>query len=186
MPRPDEITVLAGGWSAGRFDLQALPGWVIGVNDAALHARVDAIISMDRLWTEHRWPEVTAKVLPTWIRRSALKNIGARPFWLRPFECDHTSAQMTGAAGYLNGTNSGLCAVNLAFQFRPRLIRLYGMDLARGPKGQCHFHPPYPWAPQGATKPGKFAEWRRHLEQAIRQCKAEGIEVRTVTAPESR
>jgi hypothetical protein len=105
---------------------------VIGVNDAALHARVDAAISMDRLWTEHRWPDLTAKVLPTWIRRSALKNIGGRPFWLRPFECDHTSAEMTDAVGPLNGTNSGLCAVNLAFQLRPRLIRLYGMDLANG------------------------------------------------------
>jgi len=184
MPRPDEVTILCGGWSASRFDLQRLPGWVLGVNDAALHARCDAVLSMDRLWTEHRWERIRDMLVPVWIRRAALKNIQGRPFWLHDFDCDHTTAELSDQPGVLNGTNSGLCALNLAYQMRPRLIRLYGMDLKRGPRGEHHFYPDYDFKPAGkGTSDGKFAEWRADLARAVAQCRAKGIEVRTVTKP---
>lgn len=84
---------------------------------------------------------------------------------------------MSDKPGVLNGTNSGLCAVNLAYQMRPKVLRLYGMDLKRGPKGERHWYPPYPWNPAKGTSDGTFAKWKADLWDAIRQCKREGIHV---------
>ncbi len=64
------ITVLAGGWSASRFDLHKLPGTIIAVNDAAYYApRWDLCVSMDRLWSENRWQLITKCGKPVWLRR---------------------------------------------------------------------------------------------------------------------
>lgn len=177
MNKHDEISILAGGWSASRYDLGHLSGLVVGVNDSVLHVRCGAAVSMDRLWTENRWSDLQQRGIPAWIRRAALVNIQHRPAWLTSFECDHTSSLMSDDPGILNGTNSGLCAVNLAYQMRPRLIRLYGMDLKRGPKGERHWYPPYPWNPNKGTGDNTFAKWRQDLNRAIAQCKAAGIRV---------
>lgn len=185
--RHAEISILAGGWSATRFDVNALPGFVIGVNESGVLARCDAVVSMDRLWTENRWARLNELVLPTWIRRAAMKNIHHRPFWVTVFENDHTSAQMSDQRGVLNGTNSGLCAVNLAYQMRPALIRLYGMDLANGPNRERHWHPDYEFKTAGkGTSDGTFRNWRADMDSAIAQCAAKGIEVRIMTRPEKR
>lgn len=174
-----EVSVLAGGWSARGYDLQRLPGHVIGVNDAGILARCDTVVSMDRLWTENRWSQLKALIRPSWIRAAALKNIPPQwPDWLNRFDCDHTSAVMSDAPAVLNGTNSGLCAVNLAYQLRPEVLRLYGMDLARGPNGERHWYPDYPWqAPGKGTGAGTFVAWQVHLARAIDQCAKAGIKV---------
>lgn len=170
------VTVLAGGWSAKPY-LDRLPGLVIGVNDAALRVRCDMAVSMDRLWTEHRWEEIVATAKPAHIRRAALQNISARPDWLSVFECDHTSTKLSDTPGRLNGTHSGLCALNLAYQLRPERVVLAGFDMGKGPTGEAHWYPPYPWAPQGATSTGKFKAWASQFETAARQCSAAGVAV---------
>jgi hypothetical protein len=176
-----EISVLAGGWSVKGLDLSRLPGTVIGVNDSVVHARCHVAVSMDRLWTENRWANLQALKRIAYIRTAAIKNIGARPGWLRLFDCDHTLAELSDVDGVLNGTNSGLCALNLAYQMSRRggRIYLFGFDMCRGPKGECYWYGEgYPWAKAGGgTGNTRYAEWAAQFDRAAEQCKASGIEV---------
>ena len=184
MSQHEVISVLAGGWSARHHDVHRLPGTVIGCNDAALFGRCDIAISMDRLWTEYRWDRLISLHIPTWIRDAALKNIPPNwPGWLNRFACDHESSIMSDEPGVLNGTNTGLCAVNLAYQFRPRRLYLYGMDLVVGPHGERHWYPDYEFKPKGSgTSSGTFAKWRQDLNRALKQCQVVGIETNIMTA----
>jgi hypothetical protein len=175
------ITVLAGGWSARAY-LDRLEGVVIGVNDAALCYPADIAVSMDRLWTEHRWDQLKRRAKPAWIRRSALKNIperdpAVRPAWLKPFVCDHTSTVFSEDDEELHGTHSGFCALNLAYVMRPQRLVLVGFDMSKGPKGEAHWFPPYEWAPQGATTSGKFKAWAAQFDDAAKKFKAAGVAV---------
>jgi hypothetical protein len=137
---------------------------------------------MDRLWTEYRWPELVKRGMPAWIRRAALQNIKESWPWLHRFECDHTSVELSETCGVLNGPNSGFCALNLAYQMRPRRIYLVGFDMVRGPKGEVYWFKPYPWAkPGGATSNGTYAEWSHQFGGAAKKCKAAGIEVFNVS-----
>lgn len=189
------ISVVGGGWSFKGIDPHRLPGLIIGVNDAALRLpRCDLAVSMDRLWAENRWGELSdrcrpadllsqAKTRRAYIRRNALQNI-ARPLpeWCLPFECDHetmapTAPWKAGDGIALNGMNSGACALNLAFWLRPRRIILWGFDHNRCPKtGDAYWHPPYPWAPEGATGKGKYRSWAAAYEPLRVACRDAGIE----------
>lgn len=172
------VSVLAGGWSVRGLDLARLPGIVIAVNDAGVRApRVDHIVSMDRLWTEHRWAELGRLRRPTWLRRACLPNIPDRPDWLRRYECDWQSTTLSTDAGVLNGTNSGLVALNLAFQMLPSRVVLFGFDMGRSPKGEPYWYPPYPWRPNGGTSNGRYAEWARQFDPAALAFKGAGVEV---------
>lgn len=172
----DTVSVVAGGWSVGKVDRERIPGLIIGVNDAAVHLpHCDIAVSMDRLWTEYRWAQILGRL--AWIRRSAIKNRHDRWDGLTIFECDHTSAVFTEEQDRLNGTNSGLCGLNLAYRMKPRRIVLWGFDMRRAEDGRSYWFDPYPWAPQGATKPGKYQEWAGQFHQAAETCKAAGIEV---------
>lgn len=172
------ITIVAGGWSASQFDLRKLPGTLIGVNDAAvLMPRVDLIVSMDRLWAEHRFEQLRRLGKPTWLRRKTLMNIDTRNCpWLTPFDNDHTSTVLSEEPGRLNGTHSGFCALNLAYQLRPTALYLVGFDMARGPRGEAHWFPPYSWSLQ-STGSGRLALWARQFEGAAGRFSAEGIRV---------
>jgi hypothetical protein len=68
MSRADTITVLAGGWSARAY-LDRLEG-----TDHRRQRRGpspgDIAVSMDRLWTEHRWDHLVEIGKPAWLRRS--------------------------------------------------------------------------------------------------------------------
>lgn len=179
----EDVSVIGGGWSVREVNLARVPGTVIAVNDAALLApRVDAAVSMDRLWTEHRWKKLRGLEALAYIRRSALQNIAERPPWLVPFENDHTATLPSAEPGVLNGTNSGLCAVNLAYQLRPRRILLFGFDMSRGPKGESYWYPPYPWAsPRGGTSDGRYREWAEQFEPTAQACRIAGIAVFNVS-----
>ena len=175
--KAEEVSVVAGGWSFSQVGKgTVLPGKVIAVNDAAIHLpRCDFVVSMDRLWTEYRWRALLKMDKPTWIRRSALKNVWRQEgeTWgnLHPFECDHEESVFSrpGSSETLNGTNSGHCALNLAHKMRPTALYLFGFDMARGPKGESHWYPSYPWAPGGATKKGHYRNWTKDLDHAAQQ-----------------
>src|SRR4051812_47563396 len=50
------ISVVGAGWSVSQIDLSRIPGEIIAINDSAVHLpRFDIVVSMDRLWTEHRY-----------------------------------------------------------------------------------------------------------------------------------
>lgn len=182
----DVISILGGGWSAMFVDRDQLPGFVIGINDSAVLAKCDVAVSMDRLWTEYRWPKLVELRNRAYIRDSALKNIPQpRPEWLRSFACDYKITTFSDYQNVLNGTNSGGCALNLAWQKRPRRAYLFGFDMNRSPNGSPYWYAPYPWALQGATKAGKYDEWMRQMDDIARQFKDIGTEVLNVSATSS-
>lgn len=170
------ITIVAGGWSASQFDLAKLPGTIIGVNDAGLLLpHVDIIVSMDRLWAENRFDQLRGLRKPTWLRRKTLMNIDlAGCPWVTPFENDHTSIVLAEDPGTLNGTHSGFCALNLAYQLRPVDLYLVGFDMARGPKGQAHWFKPYPWS-ENSTGAARLAVWANQFDGAALQLHEAGI-----------
>jgi hypothetical protein len=183
MPRAD-VLVIGGGPSVTPEILAALPGEpvVIAVNDAALQApRVDMCVTMDRLWTEARYEKLAARRLPSFIRASALQNIPEPRFeGCHPFDCDHTSNVLSDNLHTLNGTNSGACALNLAYIGRPPRIFLYGFDMKRI-DGAAYWYPPYAWRPKGGTGDGRYREWSGQFDGAAAQCRAAGIEVFNVS-----
>jgi hypothetical protein len=177
------ITIVAGGFSASLVDLKSLPGFVIAVNDAAIYApKIDCVVSMDRLWTEARFDIVSKFGVPVYLRRSTLKNVK----WegvecVTRFECDHNSTTLSDEPGILNGTHSGFCALNLAYSMRPRQIYLVGFDMQRGPRGEQHWYPPYPWS-KNSTGQGRLTEWGGQFRQASMQLTAAGIKTAYVAA----
>lgn len=170
------ITIVAGGWSASQFDLSKLPGTIIGVNDAGLLLpHVDIIVSMDRLWAEYRFDRLRGMRKPTWLRRKTLTNIDLEGCsWVTPFENDHASTVLSEEPGTLNGTHSGFCALNLAYQLRPVALYLVGFDMQRGPKGEAHWFKPYPWSPT-STGAARLQVWAQQFEGAAKQLKRAGI-----------
>lgn len=174
-----QITVLAGGWSASQFDLRKLPGFVIAVNDSAYYGpRWDACVSMDRLWSENRFDWMQKQRKPIWLRRSTIKNFRVDELaHIRAFDNDHLATELSDQEGRLDGTNSGLCALNLAYQMRPAEIFLVGFDMTLGPRGEKHWYPPYPWSQ--STGAARLEEWSRQFVGPAKQCAAAGISVFT-------
>jgi hypothetical protein len=174
------ITILAGGWSATQFDLRKLPGIVIAVNDSAFYApRWDICVSMDRLWSMHRGDWIRRQDRPVWLRRAASERYDWRGCdSIQFFENDHESTTLSDDPRRLNGTHSGFCALNLAYHLKPAQLWLVGFDMARGPCGEAHWHPQYPWVEGHATGTGRLAEWATQFDRAAQQFAAAGIEVR--------
>jgi len=167
----DDVSIIAGGPSAKRVDLAALPGTIIGVNDSAIYApRVDIVFSVDRNWIENRLHALEHMKLPTFLRLSAMRNVFEmiREPWVFPFQQYSETSKFGKYQCMLNGPSSGHCAVNLAYVWRPKRIHLVGFDGGKG----GHWHPKYPW-----EKPANRPEWEVALQDGIRQCKAAGIEV---------
>ena len=187
-----DISIIGGGWSVANVDRARIPGLIIGVNDSAIHTRCNIVVTMDRLWAEHRWQQLRCGLRignpqQVWIRRAAAKNIPAdeQERGCSLFECSHKSTEFSEHQGTLNGTNSGMCAFNLAYQMRPERIWLFGFDMNRSPKGEAYWYPPYPWNPHGATKPGKYQEWAKQFDDAATKCKAAGVQVLNVSPTSS-
>jgi hypothetical protein len=178
------VSVVGGGWSVSEIDLMKIPGFIIAVNDSFRKLpRFDAVVSMDRLWTENRWEELRKHETHTYIRRSAMKNIpkGEYP-WLHVFECDHESVQFSSQVHVLNGSNSGVCALNKAYQMNPHYLYLFGFDMQRGPNGEPYWYEPYSWRPEGATTKGKYREWAAQFDSIACQFEELGTEVYNVSS----
>lgn len=175
------VTVLAGGWSvrAIRSDLARLPGVVIAVNDSAIYSqRMDVVLSMDRLWCEHRWPLLCLSPRPTFIRRSAIQNIDDRPKWLSIFDCDHESTEPSGTQDVLNGTSSGMCAMNLALHLRPAKVVMAGFDMCASETGEQYWYPAPSWQNGGrSTSDGKYRAWSEQFAPLAAAFEAASIEV---------
>lgn len=196
------VSVIAGGWSFLHMNPMRIPGYVIAVNDSAYYLqgrKVDEVVSMDRLWAEHRWDWLCERKVHAHIRKSAAQNLRfgdgpattGTPPWLNVFECDNGSVQLAGHdygpphfalyPGRLNGTNSGTCALNRAFHIRPLDLYLFGFDMQDGPEGQQHWHPPYPWADRWKTNRKKFTTWAGEFDLIAKQLKSAGIRVCNVS-----
>lgn len=176
MSAAGDITVVGGGWSASAVDLAKLPGMVIAVNDSAiLLPRWDIAVSMDRRWTENRFQRLVERSRegndiprPIWLRKSAVQNIpkDILELWqVAVFDCDHETSEFTAEPGHLNGTNSGGCALNLAWQLKPRRVFLVGFDMNTSPGGASYWYPPYPWT-TGGINARKYGGWAKQFDRA--------------------
>lgn len=177
------IIVIAGGWSVSQYDVDDLRplGHVVAVNESAVLKKNHVAVTMDRLWAEHRarryFLENTGEL---WVRKGADKHLPQHPRLIQ-FQCDHEETEMSLEVHTLNGTNSGMCALNYAFHCQPERLFLFGYDMCKGPCGEPYYHPPYEWAdPQGATKKGKLKEWSQQFSQIARQFHQLGSKVYNV------
>jgi hypothetical protein len=184
MSRASTVAVVAGGYSFRAVREQGLRVSgvsVIGVNDTGLLIECNSVVSMDRLWAENRWSELCRLRRNTFLRRSAMQNIRERPAWLKVFDCENKPRAPSATLDRLEGNNSGLCALNLAYldaiTTSARRIVLFGFDLCRGPKGEAHWYPDYPWTDGKSTPKGKLRDWASELSPFADACKARGIEV---------
>lgn len=183
------VSVISGGWSASQVDLARAPGFVIGVNNAAIHApRVDAAISMDRRWAEAYWPWAAERSavgeFKLWLRPNNVLNITDRPDWLQIYRCNHRTHIMSDEAGVLNGTNSGGVALNLSYSMRPKTVYLFGFDYRPGPHGEPHWF-------ENSGNTGvvgafsihnrRYAGWAKEFDAAGRKFIAAGIDVVNVS-----
>lgn len=172
------VIVICGGWSVTQYDVSDLRsrGYVIGVNESAVRFQCDEGLTMDRLWAEHRFAQfLLTRKGDLWLRRSAAKNLLPHPR-LRIFDCDHESCKMEHVPEILNGTNSGMVALNRAYQLKPIACYVFGLDMQKGPNGQPYHHPPYEWAkPEGATSPGKYKEWQPQFKAVMNAFKKRGV-----------
>jgi hypothetical protein len=177
---PDRtISVVGGGWSFQQVDHSKVPGQIIGVNEAGilLRNKVYAIVSMDRLWTENRINQLEALQITTYLRRGAMQNLDKRrreQAFIRPFENNNKPITYRGDTSFsnvpatLNGNNSGVNALNLAYILRPKRLFLFGFDMCRHPNGNPYWYPPYEWTKtegpvQGGTKPARYEQWAREF-----------------------
>jgi hypothetical protein len=85
--------------------------------------------------------------------------------------------------GTLAGSNSGTCAINLAYQQMEAgdTLFLLGFDMCRGPDGEAYWYPPYSWNPEGATKPGNYRDWVNELQSFKAQFVTRKMNVFNVT-----
>lgn len=176
--------IVGGGYSVAEYRHRNLhcTAHVYGINDAALWTDVHTAVTMDRLWFENRWPYLKAKqVEDIWIREGCDKNVKGHS--AKVFKHLRTE-YLQKDEGALAGSNSGACALNLAFQQSTRgdNIFLLGFDMCKGPGGEPYWYPPYPWTqPEGATKNGHFRDWVREMEKFHAQFLVAGINVYNVT-----
>jgi hypothetical protein len=177
------ISVVAGGWSVNEVNLNAIPGYVIGVNDSAYRLpRVNAVVSMDRLWAENRKDFILNCGKPVFLRDVATRDPDLRSAKnVRMYQCDNEKVSFGPTPWCMNGTNSAAIGLNLAYIFWPRKLYLFGFDMCRGPKDEAHWHPDYPWNPK-STKQGKLKEWGTQFRSIAEEFKRKRIDVINVSS----
>lgn len=173
-----DIIVLGGGASVLDYNIRNIEqrGFLIAVNDAAIYTKCAVAFTMDRLWLEGRQRLLKTLAPPSiFYRANTPKNFTPPHEWVA-FEHDEGyPTLMTKEYGRLNGSNSGTCAINLAFQSRSPRVFLLGFDMQHGPEGELHWYPDYPWG--GGTKKGKLREWAEEFDAIARQFRENSIEV---------
>lgn len=191
----DDIIVLGGGWSVSHYNLRGIEqrGYLIAANESAVLTKCHAAITMDRLWAEHRYQLLCTQGVPeVYLRAGIAKNFTPRQTTqtfkateqyeeeinLKRKNPDHVLfTHMAIEKGFLNGSNSGTCAINLAYQKVPPRVFLLGFDMCRGPGNEPYWHPPYSWNPDGATRPRRYGEWAKEFDDIAMQFQKVGIEV---------
>jgi hypothetical protein len=178
------VSVVAGGYSVREIDLAKIPGYVIAVNDAALHLpRWDALVSMDRLWTENRmrWILDKAGDRPVYLRMKTVpEGLLSRPSTYI-YQCNNSIVHFGPSTAHMNGTNSGYVALNLAYILWPRELNLFGFDMCRGPNNEAHWYPDYPWNTRSSSN-GKLGEWSRQFDVIAEQFARKKIAVNNVSS----
>jgi hypothetical protein len=186
-----DIVVLAGGWSVCQIpDHLAVIAQLrrkfklVTANDSSMYCDPEVVVSMDRIWSSRRVPELLEKyTIPPemWIRRGVIPAPTPLPPRFNFFSCDiDQNILLSLEPGTLNGNNSGVCAINYALQSRPKRVFLLGFDMQRGPKGEQHWYDGT-WSNHKASK-GKFAVWVKRFQRIYQQFSAQRVELINVTS----
>lgn len=167
-----DIIILAGGKSAADCQPENLYkyGHVIGVNDSGLKVRCHTILSMDRLWMENNYETCRSLATQTVFRRCAWRLKGKDWPRLGLFDCNTESLYMNSTLGCLDGDNSGACALNLAYQMRPKRVFLFGFDM----NGSGYWHDAYSANNKGSGS-RKHNDWAKKFHYKQKQFYKEGI-----------
>lgn len=185
------MIILASGPSVREYNIRDLEkrGTLIAINGAALYCKPDLAFSMDRIVSEYCCPLWRVQGVPRIMLRAGITQ-NFTPKMMEGLEFfTHDSKDptfMTPTKGFLNGSNSSTCALNLAYQWGVRRVFLLGFDMQRGPKtaeipsGLSYWHPTYPWNTAGAAKNGKLAEWAEEFEAIKPQFANKGVKIYNV------
>lgn len=181
-----DVIVLAGGASVMGYNIRGIDqrGHLIAVNDSAIYTKCHVAFTMDRLWIEGR--QLLLKTLEPpqiWYRKGTPKNFVPPANWIGFEHSEDFPSLLTRQEGKLNGSNSGTCAVNLAFQLKPERVFLFGFDMQRGPNKEKHWYPPYPWdsGEKYGTKAGNYTDWAGEFQEIARQFEEARIKVFNVS-----
>lgn len=161
-----DIIILASGPSVKEYNLRGLEerGTLIAVSAAGIYTKPHIALTMDRRAAEHCYPLWCVQGVPRiFLRACTIKNIQPSKN-VQLFQHDDVDTKMTDARGALNGSNSGTCAVNLAYQMRPDRVFLVGFDMQRDDVGAPYWHYPYPWSTCGAVRDGTYASWAKEFD----------------------
>lgn len=178
------VSVVAGGYSVREINLAKIPGYIIAVNDAALYLpRCDAIVSMDRLWTENRmkWLLEHARDRTIHLREKTVPQTLLEQPNVTTYKCNNSIVHFGPTTAHMNGTNSGYVALNLAYILWPHELNLFGFDMCRGPNNEAHWYPDYPWNTKASSN-GKLGEWSRQFEVIAELFNRKKIAVRNVSS----
>jgi len=161
------VNIIAGGNSFRNCDGNTVyhRGYTIGVNEAAIRTPVHVGVSMDRKWTEVRHEQIAGK--PFLLRKPFKLWEGAFVF-----ACNHETDEFSEVPGILNGRSSGHCALNYAYQMRPKKIFLFGFDFTGRPYwfGHLEWH-------KNKDKTYISNDWIPAFDAAKKKFDAAGIEV---------
>lgn len=168
MGKQEIINIIAGGQSVKNMDIKEIcrRAYTIGVNDSAVLAPVNIGVSMDRRWAQYREPEIKGK--PFLLRKPPSTWPG-----VFAFNCDYETDEFSELPGKLNGRNSGYCALNLAYQMRPKKIYLFGYDFS----GKPYWYPAYPWVKYPTERSRMEKEWPLAFDKARQYFDQVGIEI---------
>lgn len=172
-----DIIVLAAGPSVKEYNIRGLEqrGHLIAVNGSALYTKPHVALTMDRLIAEFCYPIWKVQGVPEiWIRKGVMKNTKPGPD-VTLFEHDgqRHGTEMSITHGYLNGSNSGTCAFNLALQratINSGRIFMLGFDMIRFNKNcDPYWYPAFEWNKAGGTKDGNLKVWAEEYFEIAKQ-----------------
>lgn len=192
-----KVVVLAGGSTV--LDYMKMPNHLgvdfhpnmpfIAVNDAYKMFNVNMVVTMDRRWLEYRVNDLltmldVGEIASVYARKSTQQNMSPlAKSEFRWFENKNTSEALdfSPVLEKLNGSNSGVVALNLAAKFRPEKIYMLGFDMKQR-DGRAYWYEPYPWAKDaGTAKPGKYKGWAKEFRMIRDQMRTIGAELVNVT-----
>lgn len=179
----DDVIILASGPSVRQYNIRDLEqrGTLIGISAAALYSKPHIAFSMDRKVSEHCYPLWCIQGVPQiYLRACTVKNFVPRDNAVL-FQHDGPDTLMSDKPGGLNGSNTGTCALNLAYQMRPRRVFLLGYDMQRDKDNIPYWHPPYDWNTAGAVRAGTYAAWAKEFDLIALQFQDRKIEVYNVS-----
>lgn len=184
----ETIVLIGGGPSAKNVDFAAIKPYatIVGCNDAAVHAPVDIIFSVDGRWMKNR--------IDFWTQFPGQKIFSRHHFtkWVKPpWPCDievtliptELEGQGFCNAPVVRASNSGFAALNWAYHKRPKNIFLFGYD-ANSTFGE-YWYPRYEWRNDKTNSAARYQRWADEHILAAKVFRYHGIKVYNVSETSS-